>query len=480
MTSSEQAVNDLRSVIANTIFTLEVWNSLYEVLDRLGLPHLENPNGLGKEKYLHYVTKTVSDQEIISAAKKMQISYPGTRGKPSDAVIQEIQDLIWWIENNGKQTISNVTRFCIAESLENVKFWGRMSISSLLSTILPSAFNHHIAEIGNDGLLYIGLSSFGTEMFFGTNREAVRPSRISVLEYLKEIGLSDWPDQRFCLFIERIVHPEVQPPEVQKQLVERLNKILKNDVYELRQEGLLGGVPIFKVQNLRSGISKIPKYIIFASNGPKPDIVLEDAVNMDIRIVNYEDKCLVYDEPPPFGDLTWQMLVNWWGKNSQKDGQEIRQELGNRLFNSLQEGPERLFFETYFKHFHPIFREKLPALLPQVYLHYDPRNRNERGRPVLVRQRMDFLMVLRNATRIVIEIDGIQHYAENDKGASPTKYATMVAEDRRLRLSGYEIYRFGGAEFMDKGAASQKTIEFFEQLFTHYCPFAEKSSEKVN
>ena len=47
--------------------------------------------------------------------------------------------------------------------------------------------------------------------------------------------------------------------------------------------------------------------------------------------------------------------------------------------------------------------------------------------------------------RVVIEIDGKQHYADGET-ASPQRYAAMVAEDRNLRLLGYEVYRFGGFE----------------------------------
>jgi very-short-patch-repair endonuclease len=63
---------------------------------------------------------------------------------------------------------------------------------------------------------------------------------------------------------------------------------------------------------------------------------------------------------------------------------------------------------------------------------------------------------------VVLEVDGKQHYANGDT-ASPTLYSEMVAEDRRLRLSGYEVYRFGGAELMKKGADTM-VAEFFDQL----------------
>ena len=172
---------------------------------------------------------------------------------------------------------------------------------------------------------------------------------------------------------------------------------------------------------------------------------------MDIRVVRYADHCLVYDQPPPQGDLTWQMLVEWWAEKTAADpsNDNTRRDFGLRLRASLQSEPERILFDTFFKTLKPVFGVNLPALLPQVYLHYDPRNQSERNKPVLVRQRMDFLILLRNSTRIVIEIDGKQHYADREDRASPSQYAEMVAEDRRIRLLGYEVYRFGGAEFIN-------------------------------
>jgi very-short-patch-repair endonuclease len=110
-------------------------------------------------------------------------------------------------------------------------------------------------------------------------------------------------------------------------------------------------------------------------------------------------------------------------------------------------------------------KEKLPALIPQVYLHYDPYTSKQlKGVKRLSRERVDFLLLLPYRKNIVIEIDGKQHYSENGK-ASPKLYAEMVAEDRRLRLAGYELYRFGGYEFCD-GEKAKRTVEnFFDDLF---------------
>src|SRR6266567_679105 len=88
--------------------------------------------------------------------------------------------------------------------------------------------------------------------------------------------------------------------------------------------------------------------------------------------------------------------------------------------------------------------------LSKTYLHYDPYTIKQLSNGKrLVRQRMDFLLLFSNHTRVVLEVDGKQHYSDNGM-AKPSLYAEMAAEDRRLRLAGYEIYRFGGFELQGK------------------------------
>lgn len=75
---------------------------------------------------------------------------------------------------------------------------------------------------------------------------------------------------------------------------------------------------------------------------------------------------------------------------------------------------------------------------------------------------MDFSLLFSDRRRVVIEIDGKQHYASGDR-ASPQLYAQLVVEDRRLRLKGYEVYRFGGAELFSDSSKAM-VDEFFNQL----------------
>ena len=83
-----------------------------------------------------------------------------------------------------------------------------------------------------------------------------------------------------------------------------------------------------------------------------------------------------------------------------------------------------------------------------------------------MRERMDFLLLLPRGVRIVLEVDGKQHYAEGDT-ASPNPYSEMVSEDRRLKLRGYEVYRFGGHELTMPGAADMLRKFFGELLARH-------------
>ena len=72
---------------------------------------------------------------------------------------------------------------------------------------------------------------------------------------------------------------------------------------------------------------------------------------------------------------------------------------------------------------------------------------------------MDFLLLLPGAVLIALKVDGKQPYAEGDV-ASPRLYSKMVAEDRALRLKGYQVYRFGGHE-LGRETAPTMLREFF-------------------
>ena len=212
------------------------------------------------------------------------------------------------------------------------------------------------------------------------------------------------------------------------------------------------------------GVRGEMKNLIFAPLGPKPKIVLSDAINNDVRLTDNPGGALVYDRPLAESGLTWRQLVAWRaGRDSLAEDEEraVARELYRRLLKSAANDAERLIFESYCARYRTQGFD-VPALIPQVYLHYDPYTRRSGG--TLARQRMDFLLLLPRRRRAVIELDGVQHYADASGHADPARYAAMAAADRELRLAGYEVYRFGGHEIADRDHAPGLLDNFFTRL----------------
>jgi very-short-patch-repair endonuclease len=177
---------------------------------------------------------------------------------------------------------------------------------------------------------------------------------------------------------------------------------------------------------------------------------------------------LIFDRPIPNEGLKWQDLLSWWAETHGVDPahRSTKRDLYVRLRSCLpdESPPQRKLFETYYG----IFRETIdycPALLPEVWLLYDPKTVKERGKKALLNQRMDFVLLLPRRVRIVIEVDGKGHYSNADGSASPTDYARMTRADRELKLRGYEVFRFGGSELLGEDAADL-VRDFFVRLFT--------------
>ncbi|MCY1033278.1 hypothetical protein OV207_17625 [Corallococcus sp. BB11-1] len=292
----------------------------------------------------------------------------------------------------------------------------------------------------------------------------------------EQCGVLGVSDRRFRALVERMVHPSVRGEEDQRKYVDALSAELRKSGWDLHATGLDAGRTLYSVVRATGGVGGRPKQIIFASQ-VKPDLRFADAINGDIEIVRFADKVLVYDHPIPPTGLLWRHLQEWWAATHGlvPEARATRVSLYQRLRDSLPKNspPQRLLFEEFFSTYQGSFGE-LPALLPEVWLYYDPLTVSQRGRDALLRQRMDFLMLFSQSVRVVIEVDGVGHYCDPQGKASPSKYAEMVAADRDLRLSGYEVYRFGGKE-LEGDLGREIARGFFRLLFRRHGVEAEKS-----
>ncbi|MFR5048760.1 MAG: hypothetical protein ACLUDH_10690 [Faecalispora sporosphaeroides] len=274
-------------------------------------------------------------------------------------------------------------------------------------------------------------------------------------------------DAKFISLINAMLHPRVRNTDDQLDYVKNINAFLIADGYSCINTKHISGEPVYAIIHTEQGVSPKAKNIVFASIGKKPDIVIDDSLSNDIKVIDPDNKCLVYNIPLSSNGISWDDLVTWWNKGSSEYNLDVEKALFERLKLSLDSPPEIMFLRTYNNYIHKLGDNKLPALIPQVYCHYDPKTANMRNGQIYVHQRMDFLMLLPSHKRIVFEIDGAQHYSVDGK-ASPELYSKMVNDDRKLKLYGYDVYRFGGYEFKEELKCRETIEDFFSKFFKFY------------
>lgn len=295
-----------------------------------------------------------------------------------------------------------------------------------------------------------------------------RNSDWSAEELFERLGAFEASDKRFALFLEGLASADVVPDvETQRQFVAAINPHLDRVGAELRETGDDGGYPMFSLVSTRSSRGR-PKNLIFAST-KKPDIRFSDAIDNDIEIVGNADSVLVYDRPIGSDGLRWRDLQAWWKETHDLETEgDAKRTLYSRLQECLPASspPQRNLYLQY----HSVFGShvpNLPALLPEVWLHWDPKTAQARGRDALLRFRMDFLLLLPRGQRVVLEVDGKHHYSTNDL-ADPALYAKNMRADRDLKLSGYEVFRFGADELRTEEQARTTIQDFFRDLFRSF------------
>lgn len=298
------------------------------------------------------------------------------------------------------------------------------------------------------------------------------------------VNIFHWSDQEFLYFCKEYVNPVFNRSEwnekqgkwvsLQPDCVEAINLYLRDCGYELRPSNKIGDKVEYELYELTGVKGKINN-IVFAAT-MKPDILLTDVLNHTVQIPVDEDKYLLYDKEIAANGLSWKELAEWYDESHWI----LDKSLEERLYDAVKncKSPiEEQFFEYYLEIVKE-FGDGIPALLPQVYLYYDSKVQKERTIKIFDHQCMDFLMLFSGSQRVVIELDGVQHYSEGTVRisgseypqhlASTEKYASMVSAQREMTLAGYEVFRFGGREFQNPGQAQVMIRQFFLDLFSKH------------
>lgn len=460
MRSEQSKIKKLQEAIALTIKLNVKSYDVPEVCKRFGIQdYIKNEDAdEAHSSKLSYVKKRLigfSKAELTSIANSVMEEYDNN----------ELSAAVLRVSSHNPGDISDITRRDIVKALNSYNpLFSEVDIYDCLNIIASET----LSVPANNSILC-------SELQKDIYQHYINNDDYTNEELLIRCGVLICSQSKFLRFLEELLHPLLRRGDEQKKLAAELNKFLLNDGYCAIVKEQKSGYPIYSIHNHLGGVKGNIKNLIFASIGAKPEFVIFDAINNDVLITDNADKCLVFDELLPPTGMKWEDMVEWWQRKEHIiDLVEARKALGKRLFESVKmtDSPgEILIFKTYFKRLQKKYGKNLPALIPQVYLHLDPLSHSQRiklNKPVILqRQRMDFLMLLGGGVRIVIEVDGKQHYSENGI-PSPSLYAAMVMEDRKLRLQGYEVFRFGGFEFVPSYHApspEDMITDFFEAIF---------------
>lgn len=451
-------MEDFRVAIADALWKALSSTNLPSACERLGLAAgtVEEANS-SKRAYVRARIIKYNANELMKLAEGVVAEYD----------VPNLEDFISERTTHSQHRVTEFTRRIVLGSLDDIEeLFGDLPQDEGLAALGPDSTKN----------LWRGYGGFGEVL--------------SNSELLLKCGALECSQQRFFNLIEKLVNPVCRTGDKQKNLAAKLNPLLAADGFGLAVVAELSRHPVYGVRRIAPGVNGAPKNLIFAATTSKPDLYFTDAINNDVAITNDSD-ALIYDRLLSESGLTWVSMVEWWKETRDvQDSGYAQKCLYTRLVASVKAARspgEFVLFDTFYRHFAKTYGGNLPALIPQVYLHYDPKTAYQRGpNPVLARQRMDLLLLLDRNIRVVIEVDGRHHFATEDGQASPRQYATMAAEDRRLRLQGYEVYRFGAGEFPDTSMDGGKTkvgprseelaIEFFNQLFRKHSVAARSSS----
>lgn len=183
--------------------------------------------------------------------------------------------------------ISFVTRRKLADFFDTcTDLEGRMRLDELLEKV----FDIDKAYEDDSRLEFwqtVTVREFIKQYVIDNNDISYKDMLLDILEF-KYVS-----DQTVKKFLEIIVDPEIREKDQQDRYVNGINEIIKPDNYELVATKKVSGELIYRIHKICLRNSNM-KNLIFAPLNKKPDIVIEDAIDNDLKIVGDTGDCLFY------------------------------------------------------------------------------------------------------------------------------------------------------------------------------------------
>jgi AbiJ-like protein len=205
------------------------------------------------------------------------------------------------------------------------------------------------------------------------------PGDWMTVEFFKAIGVLNGGDRRFALFLEGLLSGSVNPREArQREMAAAISPILARAGLKITESGSSDGYPAFTI--VAAGNRPCPaQLILFASRHGKPALRLRDVLDQSIEVLTGDDTVLAYDVPVSDRGLTWRDVESWWSHRKGISADRAKLELWRRLVTVCADvsPAQHALLVTYYdyaKDHDPLF-----ALLPEVWLHWDPVSRRQRG-----------------------------------------------------------------------------------------------------
>jgi hypothetical protein len=344
----------LRDAIADALWAAVSAQDLPAVCGRLGLSEGTTDEAFrSKRAYVRARLRGHSGAELLNSASKVLNEFPAAA----------LRDLVTELTTHSEHRASDLTRREALKLLNAVdSLFGDIPLFDGLEVLGPNLSKPSTSGIWSDTLED------------DIRQHYVKNSDYSNFELLEMCGALTCSQQRFFDVLERVLDPMARRGEEQAGLADNLSEVLSADGFHAVVVGQQSRHPVYGIRRMVSGASGAPKNLIFASINTKPDLYFTDAISNDIAIRNTTD-ALIYDQFIGDGGLSWSVLVAWWqAREGVDNATDAARHLYKRLLQSViaaKSAGEFALFDTYYRDFRSPLGEQLPALIPQVYLHYE-------------------------------------------------------------------------------------------------------------